>query len=129
MTVDMSKRIEARMKILEEVYANVSVSDTICTSDADGEFILSSSDSMKSAMEKHTITINNIRDLKTVAGNPNELHDMNLLSYPAPIVAKISDRKDFAEYAKEEFREKWDKRYPNILKSWDKNWAELTAFF
>lgn len=94
MTVDMSKRIEARMKILEEVYANVSVSDTICTSDADGEFILSSSDSMKSAMEKHTITINNIRDLKTVAGNPNELHDMNLLSYPAPIVAKISDRKD-----------------------------------
>ena len=36
---------------------------------------------------------------------------------------------DDAEYAKEEFREKWDKKYPNILKSWDKNWAELTAFF
>ena len=34
-----------------------------------------------------------------------------------------------AEYAKEEFREKWDKKYPNILKSWDKNWAELTVFF
>lgn len=34
-----------------------------------------------------------------------------------------------AEYAKEEFREKWDKKYPNILKSWDKNWAELTSFF
>ena len=34
-----------------------------------------------------------------------------------------------AEYAKEDFREKWDKKYPNILKSWDKNWAELTSFF
>ena len=36
---------------------------------------------------------------------------------------------DDAEFAKEELREKWDKRYPNILKSWDKNWAELTSFF
>lgn len=36
---------------------------------------------------------------------------------------------DEAEFAKEEFREKWDKKYPNILKSWDKNWAELTVFF
>lgn len=34
-----------------------------------------------------------------------------------------------AEFAKEEFREKWDKRYPNILKSWDRNWSELTTFF
>lgn len=30
---------------------------------------------------------------------------------------------------KEEFREKWNKKYPNILKSWDKNWSELTTFF
>ncbi len=36
---------------------------------------------------------------------------------------------DDAEYGKEEFREKWDKKYPNILRSWDKNWAELTPFF
>lgn len=36
---------------------------------------------------------------------------------------------DDAEYAKEEFREKWNKKYPNILKSWDKNWSELTTFF
>lgn len=36
---------------------------------------------------------------------------------------------DDAEYAKEEFREKWDIKYPNILKSWDKNWSELTTFF
>lgn len=36
---------------------------------------------------------------------------------------------DEAEFAKEEFREKWDKKYPSILKSWDRNWPELTAFF
>ena len=36
---------------------------------------------------------------------------------------------DDAESRLEEFREKWDKKYPNILKSWDKNWAELTVFF
>ena len=36
---------------------------------------------------------------------------------------------DDAEYAKEEFREKWDKKYPAILRSWDDNWTELTTFF
>lgn len=36
---------------------------------------------------------------------------------------------DDAEFAKEEFREKWDKKYPNIIKSWDKNWSKLTTFF
>ncbi len=36
---------------------------------------------------------------------------------------------DDAEYAKEEFREKWDRRYPSILRSWDANWADLTTFF
>jgi len=34
-----------------------------------------------------------------------------------------------AEYAKEEFGEKWDRKYPSILRSWDANWAELTTFF
>ena len=34
-----------------------------------------------------------------------------------------------AEYALEEFREKWEKKYPAILRSWDANWAELTTFF
>lgn len=34
-----------------------------------------------------------------------------------------------AEFEKEEFREKWNKKYPNIMKSWDRNWAELTTFF
>ncbi len=36
---------------------------------------------------------------------------------------------DDAEYAKEEFREKWNKKYPNILQSWDRNWAEISTFF
>ncbi len=34
-----------------------------------------------------------------------------------------------AEYALEEFREKWTRKYPAILRSWDNNWAELTTFF
>lgn len=36
---------------------------------------------------------------------------------------------DAAEYALEEFREKWGKKYPQILKSWDANWAELSTYF
>jgi putative transposase len=36
---------------------------------------------------------------------------------------------DDAEYAKEKFREKWDKKYPSIMRSWDTNWAELSTFF
>lgn len=34
-----------------------------------------------------------------------------------------------AEYRMEEFREKWDKAYPQIMKSWDANWAELSTYF
>jgi len=36
---------------------------------------------------------------------------------------------DDAEYRLEEFREKWDKKYPQICKSWDANWAELSTYF
>jgi putative transposase len=36
---------------------------------------------------------------------------------------------DDAEYALEEFRENWEKKYPSITKSWDSNWTELTTFF
>jgi putative transposase len=36
---------------------------------------------------------------------------------------------DDAEYRLEEFREAWAKKYPQILKSWDKNWAELSTYF
>lgn len=34
-----------------------------------------------------------------------------------------------AEYRLEEFRDKWSKKYPQILKSWDTNWAELSTYF
>jgi putative transposase len=36
---------------------------------------------------------------------------------------------DDAEYQLEVFREKYGKKYPYILKSWDGNWAELSVFF
>lgn len=36
---------------------------------------------------------------------------------------------DEAEYKLEEFREKWDKKYPQITKSWNENWSELSTFF
>jgi putative transposase len=36
---------------------------------------------------------------------------------------------DGAEYRLEEFREKWDKKYPQIAKSWENNWTELSTYF
>lgn len=36
---------------------------------------------------------------------------------------------DEAEYQLEVFKEKWDKKYPQISKSWQDNWIELTAYF
>lgn len=36
---------------------------------------------------------------------------------------------DDAEYHLEEFREKWDKKYPQIIKFWKANWAELSTYF
>jgi len=36
---------------------------------------------------------------------------------------------DDASYRLEEFREKWAKKYPQIVKSWDENWGELTTYF
>jgi putative transposase len=36
---------------------------------------------------------------------------------------------DDAEYRLEELREKWGKKYPQILKSWDNNWTELSTYF
>lgn len=34
-----------------------------------------------------------------------------------------------AEYRLEEFRDKWGAKYPQILRSWDSNWAELSTYF
>jgi transposase-like protein len=36
---------------------------------------------------------------------------------------------DAALYALEEFREKWDGKYPQIYKMWESNWTDLSAFF
>ena len=36
---------------------------------------------------------------------------------------------DDALYQLEEFAEKWDKKYPQISKSWHDNWTELSVFF
>jgi putative transposase len=34
-----------------------------------------------------------------------------------------------AEVAFDEFKEKWGKKYPSVIKSWETNWLELTTFF
>lgn len=34
-----------------------------------------------------------------------------------------------AELAFENFKERWGKRHPIIIRSWEKNWVELTAYF
>ncbi len=34
-----------------------------------------------------------------------------------------------AELAFEQFKEKWGNKYPIIIRSWEKNWDELTAYF
>ena len=36
---------------------------------------------------------------------------------------------DAALYALEEFKEKWNKKYPQIYKSWESNWVDLSGFF
>lgn len=34
-----------------------------------------------------------------------------------------------AEVAFDEFKEKWGKKYPSVIKSWETNWLELTTYF
>ena len=34
-----------------------------------------------------------------------------------------------AEFAFEEFKEKWGKKHPVIIRSWENNWLELTTYF
>jgi len=36
---------------------------------------------------------------------------------------------DAALYALEEFSEKWNSKYPQIYKSWESNWSDLSVFF
>ncbi len=28
-----------------------------------------------------------------------------------------------------EFQEKWEKRYPLVIRSWEQNWVEFTTYF
>jgi putative transposase len=51
-----------------------------------------------------------------------------------PVMADLkaiyqSSSEDDALYHLEEFKEHWDKRYPQISKSWEANWLSLSAFF
>jgi putative transposase len=55
------------------------------------------------------------KDRKTVCADLKRIYD----------AVNLED----AEYAKEEFRERWDGKYPAIMKSWDENWAELSTAF
>ncbi|MEN6432997.1 MAG: IS256 family transposase [Smithella sp.] len=55
------------------------------------------------------------KDIKAV------MADLKLI-YGAPSL-------DDAEYRLEEFREKWGKKYPQIVKSWEANWTELSTYF
>ena len=40
-----------------------------------------------------------------------------------------AETKDLAELRLTEFAEKWDKKYPQISKSWLENWEYLSEFF
>jgi len=51
-----------------------------------------------------------------------------------PIMADLkkiyqAPSEDEALYQLEEFGEQWNKRYPQIYKSWQDNWTELSVFF
>ena len=41
----------------------------------------------------------------------------------------VAATEEAALYALEEFREKWDAKYPQIYKSWETNWLNLSGFF
>jgi putative transposase len=64
---------------------------------------------------RNSLAFVNWKDRKAVAA------DLKLIYSAANI--------DDGEYQLEVFREKYGKRYPYILKSWDDNWAELSVFF
>lgn len=64
---------------------------------------------------RNSLAFVNWKDRKTVAS------ELKLIYTAATL--------DEAEYQLEVFREKYGKRYPYILKSWDENWPELSVFF
>ena len=51
-----------------------------------------------------------------------------------PIMADLKKvygavNEEAALYALEEFKEKWDSKYPQIYKMWESNWTDLSGFF
>jgi len=51
-----------------------------------------------------------------------------------PVIADLKKvygavSEEAALFALEEFREKWDSKYPQIYKSWESNWADISGFF
>ena len=64
---------------------------------------------------RNSLAFVNWKDRKTIAA------ELKLIYTAATL--------DEAEYQLEVFREKYGKRYPYILKSWDENWPELSVFF
>ena len=64
---------------------------------------------------RNSLAFVNWKDRKTVAADLKHIYG----------AANLDD----AEYKLEVFREKYGKKYPYILKSWDENWAELSTFF
>ena len=40
-----------------------------------------------------------------------------------------AETKDFAEHNLLSLEEKWGKKYPMVLRSWNENWDHLSAYF
>lgn len=64
---------------------------------------------------RNSVKYVSFKDLRTITADLKKI-------YGAPTI-------EAAEYHLEEFREKWNSKYPQILKSWDANWTELTTYF
>lgn len=99
MKVNFSQRSEERMKILRAVYDELGTQNEISTVGVDGGFVLSSAQPQNSSMKCKMITINNIKDLKMVTGNPDDLIEKGLIKYKKPAVSNLTDRNMRAENA------------------------------
>jgi transposase-like protein len=54
--------------------------------------------------------------------------DIKALMADLKLIYHATSEED-ALYRLEEFKDKWDKKYPQIYKSWSQNWSELSTFF
>lgn len=100
MYVDIDERNRLRKEYLGKVYSEIETVDTIYTSSVDGEFRLSSKDVENSPMSSNKLIINDIKTLKSIAGNPNEFYDKNLLEYKYPEVINVQNKNIREDYIK-----------------------------